>query len=95
MDENGTESGGVDAQISVTASVDASGYENVSQLDTTLFLGPCFRGAVPVACLWLSLWVWAWSLLGRCLSPLVLPLVPFRFGVQPWKKKGTDPQKRQ
>ena len=27
LDENGTESGGVDAQISVTASVDASGYE--------------------------------------------------------------------
>ena len=33
--------------------------------------GPCFRGAVPVAFLWLSLWVWAWSLLGLYLSPLV------------------------
>ena len=54
--------------------------------------GPCFRGAVPVACLWLSLWVWAWSLLGRCLSPLVLPLALFRFGgVQVWKKKKRAP----
>ena len=34
VDENGTESGG--AQISVTASVDASGYVNVSQLDPKL-----------------------------------------------------------
>ena len=44
MDENGTESGGVDAQIPVTASVDASGYENVSRLDPlsfwTVFLTP-------------------------------------------------------
>ena len=89
MVENGTES--VDAQLSVTASVNASGYENVSRLDPTLFLG--FRGAVPVACLWLSLWVWAWSLLGRCLSLLVLPLVPFRFGgVQLKEEKGTDPK---
>ena len=40
MDENGTES--VDAQISVTASVNASGYENVSRLDPTLFLGRAF-----------------------------------------------------
>ena len=49
--------------------------------------------AVPVACLWLSLWVWAWLLLGRCLSPPVLPLVPFRFGgVQLGKKKGHRPQ---
>ena len=55
--------------------------------------GPCFPGAVSVACLWLSLWVWAWSLLGRCLSPLVLPLVPFRFGgVQLKEEKGTDPK---
>ena len=55
--------------------------------------GPCFRGAVPVACLWLSLWFWAWSLLGRCLSPLVLPLVLFRFvGVQLKEEKGTDPE---
>ena len=60
MDENGAES--VDAQISVTASVDASGYENVSRLDPNSFWS-CFRGAVPVACLWLSLWFWAWSLL--------------------------------
>ena len=93
LDENGTESGGVDAQISVTASVDAAGYENLSRLDPTLFLGRVFRGAVPVACLWLSLWVWAWSLLGRCLLPLVLPLVLFRFGgVQLKKEKGTDPK---
>ena len=34
VDENDAES--VDAQISVTASVDASGYENVSQLDPKL-----------------------------------------------------------
>ena len=40
VDENGTES--VDAQISVTASVNASGYENVSRLDPTLFLGRAF-----------------------------------------------------
>ena len=33
MDENGTESGGVDLQIPVTAGVDASGYQNVSQLE--------------------------------------------------------------
>ena len=50
--------------------------------------GPCFRGAVPVACLWLSLWVWACSLLGRCLSPLVLP---FWWGPTQ-KEKGTDPK---
>ena len=45
VDENGTESGGVDAQIPVTASVDASGYENVSRLDPPppLFLGRVFR----------------------------------------------------
>ena len=42
MDENGTESGGVDAQISVTARVDASGYENVSRLDPTFYLGRVF-----------------------------------------------------
>ena len=42
VDENGTESGGVDAQISVTASVDASGYENVSRSDPTFFLGRVF-----------------------------------------------------
>ena len=55
--------------------------------------GPCFRGAVPVACLWLSLWFWAWSLLGRCLSPLVLPLVLFRFvGVQLKKKRAPTPE---
>ena len=52
--------------------------------------------AVPVACLWLSLWVWAWLLLGRCLSPPVLPLVPFRFGgIQLRKKRGHGPQNRQ
>ena len=42
MDENGTVSGGVDAQISVTASVDASGYVNVSRLDPTFFLDRVF-----------------------------------------------------
>ena len=42
VDENGTVSGGVYAQISVTASVDASGYEHVSRLDPTLFLGRAF-----------------------------------------------------
>ena len=60
---------------------------------TPLSSGPCFRGAVPVACLWLSLWVWAWSLVGRCLSPLVLPLALFRFGgIQLKEEKGTDPK---
>ena len=55
--------------------------------------GPCFRGAVRVACLWLSLWVWAWSLLARCLSPLVLPLALFRFGeIQLKEEEGTDPK---
>ena len=83
----------MDAQISVTASVDAAGYENVSQLDPTLLLGRVFGVLFPVACLWLSLWVWAWTLLGRCLSPLVLPLALFRFGgVQLWEKKGADPK---
>ena len=47
MDENGTESGGVDAQITVTASVDASGYEDVSRLDPlsfwAVFSGVLFR----------------------------------------------------
>ena len=33
VDENGTESGGVDAQVPVTESVDASGYEIDSKLD--------------------------------------------------------------
>ena len=67
MDENDTESGGVDAQISVTASVDAAGYENVSRLDPTLLLGLVFGVLLLVDCRV----VWAWSLLGRCLSPLV------------------------
>ena len=61
---NGNEPGGVDAPIPVTESVDASRCESVSMLDSqSKFVGPCFRSAVPVACLWLSLWVWAWSLL--------------------------------
>ena len=42
VDENGTVFGGVVAQFSVTASVDASGYENISRLDPTLFLGRVF-----------------------------------------------------
>ena len=52
MDENGTESGGVDAQIPVTASVDASGYENVSRLDPHSFwavFSGCGSGRLLVA----------------------------------------------
>ena len=87
MDENGTESGGVDAQMPVTACVDASGYENVSQLDLLSFWA-VFSGC------WLSLWVWAWSLLGLCLSPLVLPFVPFpfRWGSNSKKKRAPTPK---
>ena len=46
VDESGTVSGGVDAQFSVTASVDASGYENVSRLDLHSFWA-VFSGSGP------------------------------------------------
>ena len=52
MDENGTESGGVDAQINVTASVDASGYKDVSRLDPLSFwavFSECCSGCLLVA----------------------------------------------
>ena len=85
VDETGTVSGGVDAQISVTASVDAAGYEDLSRLDPSLS-GPCFSGCcsgrllVAVA-------------LGLGWSPPVLPFVPFRFGgVQLKEEKSTDPR---
>ena len=56
--------------------------------------GPCFRGAVPVACLWLSLWVWAWSLFWSVsVAPgSALGSVPFRWGpIQ--RSKGAPTQK--
>ena len=52
MDENGTESEGVDAQITVTASVDASGDENVLMLDPQTFcaaFSECGSGCLLVA----------------------------------------------
>ena len=84
VDENGTVSGGVVAQISVTASVDASGYENISQLDPTLFLGRVFGvlfRSPACGCRFGS-------------GPgLVLPLALFRFGgFQLKEDKGTDPK---
>ena len=93
MDENGTEPGGVDAQIPVTKRENASGYENVSRLDPTLFLGRVFgvRFRSPACgCRFGSgpgrFWV------GVCRPP-VLPFGPFRFGeVHLKEEKGTDPR---
>ena len=42
LNENGTESGGVDAQIPVTASVDASAYENCFNVGPPKFTFGCF-----------------------------------------------------
>ena len=92
VDENGTESGGVDAHISVTASVDASGYENVSQLldphSVGRVLGERFRS--PACCCRCG------SGLGRFWSLCPPPLVWFPFrGVQLLKKKEHRPQNQQ
>ena len=58
----------------------------VSWLDPQSFLsGPSFRGAVPFACLWLALWVWAWSVSFASGSVSFL-----RGPIQ--KQKGTDPK---
>ena len=60
---------------------------------TPFLSGPCFRGAAPVACLWLLLWVWAWSFFGSVSvapSPS-LGAVPFRWGPTQ-EEKGTDPK---
>ena len=69
MDESGTDSGGVVTPTrpdSRNRGVDSSGYESVSMLDPKLSV-PRFPSAFPVACWWLSLWVFALSLLGfRC-----------------------------
>ena len=50
-----------------------------------------FRGAVPVAFLWLSLWVWAWSLLGFVARGLwsALPVLFLFCGVRAWKRRET------
>ena len=50
VNENITESGGVDVPIRAIESLDASGFESVSMLDhQSKILGLCFQGAVPVA----------------------------------------------
>ena len=92
MDENGTESGGVDAPDLRNRKRGRFRLQYVSRLDPTLFLGCVFWGAVPVACLWLSLRVWAWSLLGRCLS--ALGPVSFRWG-STQEEKGHRPKNLQ
>ena len=66
VDENGTVSGGVYAQISVTASVDASGYKNVRGW-TPLSFWAVFSGCCSCRLLVAVALGLAWSLLGRCL----------------------------
>ena len=84
VDENVTESGSVDAQIPVTDSVDASGYETCFKVGPPKLTFGC-----SVACWWLSLWVWAWSLLVSVSVSLVL----FLFGGSNHRKSmGTDPR---
>ena len=85
--ENGTESGGVDAQIPVTERETLQVTKIVSKLDLQNLLS-----AVPVACWWLLLWVLAWTLLGSVSVSLVL----FLFGgAQLRKKHGHRPKNRQ
>ena len=56
------------------------------------FVPSCFRGGVPVACLWLSLWVWAWLLV----VSVSVASGPVSFGgVQLLMKKGHRPKNRQ
>ena len=87
VDENDTESEGVDAQIPVTERGTLQVTKIVSKLDLQNLLS-----AVPVACWWLLLWVWAWTLLESGSVSLVL----FLFGgVQPRKKHGHRPKNRQ
>ena len=88
MHENGTESGGVDAPIPVTETVDASGYEKVSRLDPQTFwavFSGCGSGLLLVA-----------TALGRGLVAFgsAPSSVPFRWGPTP-EEKGHRPQNRQ
>ena len=96
MDENGTETGSVDAPIPVTESVDASCYENVSSLDPQTFcvFPGCGSGRLLVAVA-LGLGLVAFGSVS--VAPGSVPRsVPFRFGgVQLRKKNGHRPQNRQ
>ena len=85
--ENGTESGGVDAQIPVTERETHRVTKFVSTLDLQSLLS-----AVRAACWWLLLWVLAWTLLGSVSVSLVLFLFS---GVQPRKEHGHRPKNRQ
>ena len=65
------------------------------QMEKRFTVGPpsklsesCFLGAVPVACWWLSLWVWAWSLLGLVVRLLCSAFSLFS-GVKAWKRHET------
>ena len=92
MDENGTESGGVDAQITVTASVDASGYEDVSRLNPLSFwavFSVCCSGRLLVAVA-LGLGLVAFGSVSVTPGP-ALCAVPFWWGPTQ-KEKGTDPK---
>ena len=89
MDENATESGGVDAQIPVTASVDASGYENVSRLDLLSFwavFSGCCSGRLLVAVA-LGLGLVAFGVSGSAPGS-----VPFRWGPTPKEEKAPTPK---
>ena len=89
-DENGTESGGVDSQISVTASVDSSGYKMFHGWTPlsfwAVFSGCCSCRLLVAVALGLGLVAFG--------SVSVAPgFVPFSFGgVQLKEEKGTDPR---
>ena len=92
MDENGTESGGVDDQITVTASVDASGYEDVARLDPlsvwAVFSG-CCSGRLLVAVA-LGLGLVAFETVSVALGSALGP-VSFRWS-STQRRKGHRPQ---
>ena len=93
VDENGTESGGVGAQISVTASVDASGYEMFhgwTPLSFWAVLSECCSGRLLVAVA-LGLGLVAFGSVSVAPGSS-LGSVPFRWGpVQ--RRKGHRPKK--
>ena len=90
VDENGTESGDVDAQISATDLAWTLQVTNMFHSWTHSLSGTCFLGAVPVACLWLSLWVWAWSLLVSV--SVTSGSVSFWWGPTPKKERAPFPK---